>query len=131
MRCFCDSSNRYVSACKHPAYMNIILRTLPNLQIIDGGHLAINDSFQTIENHMESLKADPNACVTPPIEPWITEKDVALGRKDPGDFEAIVNSSKAFGAVNDSLSKIQDILREDCSHLLRKAQTTLSKCSSV
>ena len=111
--------------------MNVILRTLPHLQIIDGGHLAINDSFQTIESHMDALKADPNSCVTPPLEPWIAEKDVALARKDPGDFESIVNSSKALNAVNDSLNKIQDILREDCSHLLRKAQTTISKASQV
>ena len=110
--------------------MNIILRTLPNLQIIDGGHLAINDSFQTIENHMESLKADPNACITPPIEPWISEKDVAMGRKDLSDFDLLISSSKVLSATNESLTKVQDILKEDCTHLLRKAQATLSKCST-
>jgi hypothetical protein len=139
--------------------MTVINRVLPDLQIIDGeqsvllcllmslfdccftdnmiqftgGHQMINDSFRTMEQHMDSLQPDSRACKTPPLDFWITEKDIALLSKDSSgtDVDSLIDQSKAYSAVRDVSNKINDMLNEECSHLLRKAQSAITKNSKV
>ncbi len=82
---------------------------------------------------MESLKPDARACKTPPLEPWITEKDLAKagGKQENSDVDSIISGSRAFSDVLETHSKVSDMLNEECAHLLRKAQTALSKSAKA
>ena len=46
------------------------------------------------------------------------------------DIDQALGENKRFKDLLASHSQIEDMLAEDCSHLLRKAQTALSKASS-
>jgi hypothetical protein len=93
----------------------------------------INDSFRSMEQHMDTLQPDSRACKTPPLDFWITEKDIALLSKDSSgtDVDSLIDQSKAYSAVRDASNKINDMLNEECSHLLRKAQSAITKNSKV
>ncbi len=76
---------------------------------------------------MEALQPDPRACKTPPLEFWITEKELAKMSKDTGDIVTVISNSKSYSAVVDTETKINEMLNEECSHLLRKAQAAIAK----
>ena len=79
----------FPAACKHPSYVNIVMRCLPQLHILDGtlfyscllrrsyicclsgGHLNITEAFTSLEDHMKALQPDPADCTTPPLQPWL------------------------------------------------------------
>eukprot|EP01034_Spumella_vulgaris_P023297 gene23298-29510_t len=67
---------------------------------ISRGHQTINESFLNMEQHMESLQPDSRACKTPPLDFWITEKDIAQLSKDSSgtDVDSLIDQSKAYSA---------------------------------
>ncbi len=90
----------------------------------------ITAAFQGMEDQIDKLSADLNCCPTPPCEPWFSAKDLLFGGYgEAEDVETIINTSRTFAITLDSQSKISDILKEECSHLLRKSSTALTKAS--
>ena len=81
-----------------------------------------------MEDQLEKLSSGAS-CSTPPSEPWFTQKDLFLPgiTGDDADLEAYINSTKSFAPPLESHQKIADSLKEECSHLLRKAQSAISK----
>ena len=75
---------------------------------------------------MERIRPDPSLCVTPPIEPWFDLDTLSNQYQDEFD-EASLHESKAFKEVLQTQQQIEDMLREDCSRLMRKSQTLLQK----
>ena len=116
--------------CSHEQYYATILQNLPNLEILDGGHVKIHQSFARIQEAIAKVKPDASYCHTPPSEPWFTAKD-----KDPrdafdeSDVDSIINKTKSLNTVVELQKKMNDMLSEDCSHLVRKAQAAITKAS--
>ncbi|RYH21680.1 hypothetical protein EON65_20255 [archaeon] len=112
--------------CQHPSYSGVILSSLPSLQLLDGGHIHIREAFGTIEDELAKLRPDPSICSSPPLEPWFSSQEL--------DIDNIHTGKKSSSATNSNgvlelENKINDILLEDCSHLLRKATQALSKAT--
>lgn len=121
-------------ACTHPSYITIVMRTLPQLEIIDGGHLQVNEAFESLEDHLKTIQADRTAAKTPPLEPWFQadelDAEVNIGT-EPSDLEVFINSSKEFKDVVVAQDRIEEMLREDCAHVMRKAQSAISKATKT
>jgi hypothetical protein len=82
----------------------------------------------SIEQQMASLQPDPLLCVTPPLSPWLLPLEEALaaaGGSSPEDKG--LAAGKVFAKAVLSHDNVQDILAEECAHLLRKAQSAISK----
>lgn len=47
------------------------------------------------------------------------------------EFEAVLNGSKRFQEVSAAHQQVADMLTEDCSHLLRKAQAAVNKAGGA
>jgi hypothetical protein len=78
---------------------------------------------------MESIVPDSSSLKTPPSEPWFSEEDLALNDLDESNetLNGQVTKVDPFSVVKHSFDQTSDILAEECSHLLRKAQTAISK----
>ena len=110
----------------------------------------ISEAFTTLEDHVKLLQPDPATCVTPPIQPWFdglipssNNNNVEGGGGDansayaPGgefhvpateeEVEEVMRSAKQFKEVGAAHQQLCDMLTEDCSHLLRKAQAAQTK----
>eukprot|EP01040_Poterioochromonas_malhamensis_P000782 gene782-834_t len=110
--------------CKHESYNSIALTLLPQLEVLDGGHVKIAEAFQIVEDQLEKVQPDP--IPTPPPEPWLTSKDLQIG-SGLEDINTVINNERTFAPLLELESKLNSMLTEDCSHLLRKAQTAISK----
>lgn len=79
-----------------------------------------------MEDQLEKVKPDPSILSTPPSEPWLNSKDLVIGTgfMDP---IAAINNEKHFAPLLELEKKLHAILSEDSTHLLRKAQTAISK----
>jgi hypothetical protein len=77
---------------------------------------------------MTMLRPDPQASVTPPCEPWLDKSDSLFASADPDltDCASYIESSVVFVPALNSLNKINDMISEDCGHLLRKAQKSIN-----
>eukprot|EP01039_Chlorochromonas_danica_P001014 gene1014-1100_t len=117
--------------CSQPGYAAAVLTAVPSLLLMDGGHVQIHEAFGSIEDELAKLRPDPSICKTPPSEPWFTAAELAVS--DPLDTGATTTgpSSKSLKAVQEQEKTIQNMLSEDCSHLLRKAQAALAKTSGT
>lgn len=97
---------------------------------VSGGHVQITAAFKAIEEQLNRLSVDPNSCPTPPSEPWFTQKDLHItGIGEGGDIESVINNTKTFAGPLDTQTKINDMLKEECAHLLRKSSAALTKTS--
>lgn len=47
------------------------------------------------------------------------------------EFEAVLNGTKRFQEVSSAHQQVADMLTEECSHLLRKAQAAVNKATST
>lgn len=114
--------------CAHTDYINTVIRILPQLQIIDGGHVEIKEAFMSLDDQIDLLRPDPGASATPPSEPWFDQKDkeFACSTAEINGSE-YVESSRLLAPALESFHKVADILNEECSHVLRKAQGTINK----
>lgn len=108
--------------CALANYSAFMMSNLPNLLVLDGGHVKVRDAFGSIEDDLEKLRPDPSLCATPPPEPWFGEKDL--------DVEAPGKRSKALSTLEETENTINTMLGEDCAHLLRKATQALSKAGT-
>ena len=81
---------------------------------------------------MELVVPDSAALKTPPSEPWFEEEDRAFFDVSEGDDGSTITNEDVtrinpFSSVQESFNRTSDILAEDCSHLLRKAQAAITK----
>ena len=51
--------------------------------------------------------------------------------EDPSDMEVFLSSSKAFRGVVAAQEQVAEVLREDCYHVLRKAQAAVNKAAKA
>eukprot|EP01032_Pedospumella_encystans_P013840 gene13840-15916_t len=124
--------------CRHPSYITIVMRSLPSLQIIDGGHLNITEAFSSLEEHLKLLQPSGEDNKTPPTVPWL---DGLLDADSTGpggafeipasddDIDHIASGSKQLKPVTEAHQQITDMMNEECAHLLRKAQSAVSKAT--
>ncbi len=111
--------------CQHPSYTTIVLRALPQLNILDGGHITILDATSALEAFVASVKPDPALSVPLPVEPWWTPDESSVDSSAAG-IENDLNNG-AFRSAMEAHDKVLEILREDTAHLLRKAQSSVLK----
>lgn len=104
--------------------------TLSSYMHYEGGHLQVNEAFQSLEEHLKDIQPDREACVTPPLEPWLDaaemQQALAVGSSE-AEVDDFLRSSRIYRDILSSHDQVQDMLGEECSHLLRKAQTSISK----
>lgn len=86
--------------------------------------MKIAESFQIVEDQLEKVQPDP--IPSPPPEPWLNSRDLQIG-SGLEDINSVINNEKAFSSLLELESKLNAMLSEDCSHLLRKAQNAISK----
>lgn len=92
--------------------------------------MKIGEAFQNVEDQLEKVQPDPSLIQTPPPEPWFTPKDLQIS-SGFDDVQTILENEKPFSSILELEEKINSMLSEDCSHLLRKAQSALTKATKV
>jgi hypothetical protein len=127
--------------CNNPQYVDIILRALPNLQILDGGHVGIIETYDTLQNHIENIKPDDEYKVDIPPTSWFDSNNVKLAPGGDGDEDdtgimEIIQSGlggeklHVFTPVANSYETTMDMLKEDCALILRKSSSVMTKTKS-
>ena len=56
--------------CRHPSYTSIVMRLLPHLEILDGGHLTLFEATDSLQKALQSIQPDPQASEDVPEEAW-------------------------------------------------------------
>ena len=76
-----------------------------------------------MEAKLASIKPDPRTSNTPPLEPWFE-----------GAVPSLTENSIDFSGTFDDLQAVIDqtkmIITVDCTHVLKKAQSSLDKAQS-
>lgn len=72
-----------------------------------------------------SAETDSAASIAP--EPWFTAKDLNSVIDPSIDIDRYIKTNKVFEGTLEAQNVIHDMLAQDCGHLLRKAQSTLTK----
>lgn len=124
--------------CNNPQYVDIILRALPNLQILDGGHVGIIETYNTLQNHIENIKPDDNYKVDIPAVSWFDSSDIKLAPGGDGEdnIMEVIQSGvcgekvNIFAPVAKSYETTMDMLKEDCALIQRKASSVMTKTNS-
>lgn len=78
--------------------------------------MKVVDAFECLELEINKLKPDPACSEVLIVEPWFSSKDV----------ESTIQNSKVMDSILISEEKISNILSEDSTKLLRKADSILS-----
>ena len=112
--------------CLNNNYFDMIIRTLPSINIIDGGNIDIIKESNNLQKYYDKSKAEISLQENEPpiLDRWYNIKELEY---DIDNIDA-TNSSN-FNNVNAAFNKSQEMLTEDCSMLLRKAQQVYSKCT--
>lgn len=107
--------------------------------MLTGGHLNVREAFSSLEDHMKLIQPDPSACATPPLQPWfdgLIIENNSNGQQEEEDLDAWLVSitgqqqpAQQFKALTTTHQHIYNIINEDCSHLLRKAQAAVTKAT--
>lgn len=75
-------------------------------------------AFQNLETEMKQLKPDPDSSEEVlPVEPWFSFKD----------FESVMQNSKGMDSLLVVEENISNLLTDDSTKLLRKANNILTK----
>jgi hypothetical protein len=86
------------------------------------------EAFQIVENQLEKAESQQlSSLPAPPTEPWLTSKDLQV----EDNVDTILATEKAFAPLLDLETQINAMLAEDCSMLLRKAQTSIQKATKT
>lgn len=84
-----------------------------------------------MEEHLREAEAkgaeeqEITASIAP--EPWYTAEDLNRVMNKSIDIDRYIKNSKIFEATLEAQNVIRDMLAQDCGHLIRKAQSTLTK----
>ena len=120
-----DDSN---PICSNSNYFDMITRTLPSLNILDGGNIDIVKESNNLQKYYDKSKAEVSSQENEPpvLDRWYNIKDLE------NDMDNIDSSSSGnFNNANAAFNKVQEMLKEDCSMLLRKAQQVSTKCANT
>lgn len=135
--------------CRHPSYSTSVMRVLPALQILDGGHLMMVDCSNRFSEYLETIRPSESACKTPPAQPWLKPQDLLIEGDalpqppspvkdaDPSrpvasevrPFHCKEHTMEALNLLENEIGKINEIIDEDSGLLLRKAATIIAKAN--
>lgn len=126
--------------CKHPSYVTTVQRMLPNLQVLDGGHLLIFDAAQAFTAYINNIM--PNDALIDEVisknscSSWYSNEDLLIENGD-GDmardengirpFHCKAHTLEALDRLEEDIVQIETIVDRDSVHLLRKAGVTINK----
>ena len=143
----------FLSACDHPAYRNIVLRSLPRLQILDGkviqrflflslsifvisknffsflgSLIGLTEASNEIEKQLELLVPDTTdfELSLKGLTPWIPENSLSNNLSNDFSF-SIDEMMEKYPQLKETYDGINDIINEDSGHLLRLATSAISK----
>lgn len=111
--------------CNHASYPDVVLQTLPLLQVLDGAHVKLIEASAQLERQLGSVAADPAAC--PDVEPesWL-DSSADLAALD-GEEPVGAQSSAALQKTQKVVDNIETQLKQECAHLLSKASGLIQK----
>ena len=97
-----------------------------------GSNMNLIDATEEINKLLASITPTETAKERLPTERWISDADLVMDTDE--DVTAAGSSSTStglsvFSNLNDLIEKTSDMLSTDCNHLLRQAQTSLSKAN--
>ena len=97
-----------------------------------GSHMNLIDATEEINKLLASITPTETVKERLPTERWISDADLVVDTDE--DVTAAGSSSTStglsvFSNLNDLIEKTTDMLSTDCNHLLRQAQTSLSKAN--
>lgn len=124
-----DGSNAN-PACSHPAYCNVMHQTFPRLEILDGNHADLERAGAEIEAYLTSISPSPDvAVVASQPDSWFSSSDLDIDAEERGlgSGEGSLALKAAYEQTSESAARTKDMLSEDCSYLLRQAQSAISK----
>lgn len=113
-------------------YFRTVLSALPMLEIFDGSLISIHKSFKKIDDMMTNLKPNDEANTSPPPEPWfdvdeiMADDSAASSSKASKGKKSSKSSSDAISSCLDTHNVLLDMINNESSHLIRKAQTAIS-----
>ena len=108
--------------CNNPQYTSLIIQGIPQLQILDGGHVGLIDASEALERHIASIKPEDSVVnLELPIKNWFTADDLKVD-----DIENL-KSDSSLNIVNKSVEETLEMLQEESAHLLRKASGVIAK----
>ena len=133
---------------------------LPNLHILDGGHLLLVDAALAFDAYINNITPDDdyidqlsnknkskgnNGNNGNNTDSWYTDDDLQIDntnntadtdtnttiRDEDGirPFHCRAHTLEACESLESDIMHIDSIVDRDCTHLLRKAGVTLSKCN--
>ncbi|CAE7384406.1 unnamed protein product [Symbiodinium microadriaticum] len=101
-----------------------MLRSIPNLTILDGGLVGLIEASDEIERHLANLQPqNQEDSEFSRIESWI-DPDQTKVVTESVDCESFMDR---FPDLRDAMEKANDMLREDSAHALRQANAVLNK----
>ena len=71
---------------------------------------------------MENIQPTDDAIQPLAIENWIPSSELEVDLDNPP-------TSIAFDSLNDIIEKTNDMLKEECTHILRQAQSAISRAN--
>jgi len=112
--------------CEHPAYKTIVLRTIPDLNILDGGLVGLIDASDQLQKHLENLKPKVDeADLNPTLENWFEEEMNGNGATEDNIDDGYLQEK--FPDVKESAERVNDMLREESAYILRQATSAINK----
>jgi hypothetical protein len=94
------------------------------------------DASIAMESFLESIAPSKDITQTPPIVPWFSPADLIVEAIDEGlagdndnirPFSSTANTLEAFGTLASEIGRVNDIIDQDSSQLLRKSLTMYAK----
>jgi hypothetical protein len=118
----------FILVCAQESYTTFTITLLPQLEILDGGHVRVMEAFQIVESQLEKAQSQQlSSLPEPPTEPWLSNKDLQV----EDNVDTILATEKPFVPLLDLEKQINAMLSEDCSMLLRKGQTAVQKATKT
>ena len=116
-------------ACNTKNYVNVISKDLPQVMVLDGGHIGLVEASEALEQHIASIKPDESIVNSQlPVRNWFGESDVAV----PSGVDDCADGAPpaSIRAAVDTAKQCTSMIGEDCTHLLRTASKAISKAST-
>ena len=113
--------------CNHASYPQVVLKTMPLLQVLDGAMVQLLEACADLEHQMATMKANPDACNTPPTEPWLDGAE--LNAIEDATNQLSSQSVLALQKQQRAAETVQGQLSTECSHLLTKSTAAIQKAA--
>ena len=115
--------------CNMNNYVNRMSRDLPQLVVLDGGHIGLVEASEALEQHIANIKPDESILNSQlPTRSWFAEIELEVP-STVDDTNGAPATSSIKGAV-DVAEQCTHMISEECTHLLRNASKAISKAST-